>query len=113
MSVESQVMTQEGKLSGKVGKHKLLTGEFATLAAAGANIDSKVCFVNFAGNSHNLNAFAVQIQPVGTSDGFSSHWPEWAYSIAKDAFLYNKKVWVIYEGGTPWGDKLLQVHLVN
>ncbi len=70
------------------------------------------CWVNFLGNARNLNEYHVQIQITNSSDAYSSDWPEWAYLLARDAFLNDKILWVIYKGDFPWGRNLWQVHLL-
>jgi len=46
---------------------------------------------------------------------FAGQWPEWAYQVARDAFLYGKQIMVVTPAppdGQPDGDKLLSVRLV-
>lgn len=70
------------------------------------------CWVNFCGNAHNRGEYQVQIQITNSTDAYSSGWPEWAYLVARDAFLNEKILWVIYKGDYPWGTNLWQVHLL-
>jgi hypothetical protein len=44
------------------------------------------------------------------SSGWASTWPAWAYEIARDALLYNKKVWVL-SNGDPFGPNITSVLL--
>ena len=45
---------------------------------------------------------------------FAGQWPEWAYQVARDAYLYGKQIMVVTPAppdGQPDGDKLLSVRL--
>lgn len=69
---------------------------------------SGIYTVVYAGYAANLDEYHVQINR-GT-DGYASDWPEWAYILAKEALLNNKKLWVI-SNGAPFGRNLEQVFL--
>jgi len=46
---------------------------------------------------------------------FEGQWPEWAYLVARDAFLYGKQIVVLTPAppdGRPDGEKLLSVRLI-
>jgi len=61
--------------------------------------------IAFAGQ-YATGSFAVQYNnPQG---GFSSAWPEWAFRLAKDALLGNRRVWVA-SNGDPFGSNLVFV----
>jgi hypothetical protein len=45
-----------------------------------------------------------------TNTGWASAWPEWAFEIAKDALINDKKVWVI-ANDEPFGSNLTNVIL--
>jgi len=47
---------------------------------------------------------------VSGGSGYGSAWPEWAFDLARDALLHDKKVRVIAKGD-PYGDNLVQVDL--
>jgi hypothetical protein len=72
------------------------------LAAAG--VGSDVGAIAFAGRSSTGGLVQVNI----STGGFSSQWPEWAFSVAEGALHFNKKVWVIYNN-QPFGSNLIQV----
>lgn len=61
--------------------------------------------IAFAGQ-HSTGSFAVQYN--NQQGGFSSAWPEWAFKLAKDALLGNRRVWVA-SNGDPFGSNLLFV----
>lgn len=70
--------------------------------------------VNFAGIAGTSDKkFRVQVSNIHTGEGYSSPWPEWAYNIARDAFLFNKQLWIITDNKPPFGSNLLQAHLVS
>jgi len=81
--------------------HKEISGK---LTAAG--LASDVGSIAFAGRT---SAGSGQVQLNIPSGGFSSTWPEWAYGVAEGALHFNKKVWVIYSGSSPFGANLLNV----
>jgi hypothetical protein len=97
----------EIRFQGTIGEQGILpevVKEFTKDAKAG------IFSVMFAGNAANLNEYHVQIN--NGPDGYSSDWPEWAYNIAKEAILHNKRIWVIYKD-VPFGFNLLQVHIFH
>jgi len=75
-------------------------------ALASQGIGAKVGVIQFAGRVKD-GTYGVQFNADG--NGWSSRWPEWAYEVAREALLHNKRVWVIYEGDMPFGPNLLQV----
>ncbi len=75
-----------------------------TTALAAAGIGSDIGTIAFAGRSSTGGLVQVNV-PAG---GFSSQWPEWAFSVAEGALHFNKKVWVIYNN-QPFGSNLIQV----
>jgi hypothetical protein len=46
----------------------------------------------------------------GHRSTFAGPWPEWAYQVARDAFLYGKQI-VVVTPAPPDGEKLLSVRL--
>lgn len=77
-------------------------------AALNAGLNSVVGTVAFAGST-NTGSKNVQFNVDG-GGGYSSNWPEWAYSIAKDALLNRKKLWVL-SNGDPFGSNLLCAYI--
>ncbi|MCU1575060.1 MAG: hypothetical protein JWO93_3142 [Micrococcaceae bacterium] len=75
-------------------------------AAAAAGFQSATGTIAFAGQ-YSSGAFAVQFN-VLNGGGFSSTWPQWAFELAKDALLGNKRVWVA-SNGDPFGSNLVFV----
>jgi hypothetical protein len=76
--------------------------------ALNAGLNSVVGTVAFAGSTNTVSK-NVQFNVDG-GGVYSSNWPEWAYSIAKDALLKRKKLWVI-STGDPFGTNLQLVYL--
>jgi hypothetical protein len=76
--------------------------EIATAVEA-AGFQSLIGTIAFAGQNAN-GSFSVQFN-VQNGGGFSSAWPQWAFSLAKDAVLANKRVWV-GSNGDPFGSNL-------
>jgi hypothetical protein len=76
--------------------------ELATAVQA-AGFQSLIGTIAFAGQNAN-GSFSVQFN-VQNGGGFSSAWPQWAFSLAKDALLANKRVWV-GSNGDPFGSNL-------
>ena len=79
--------------------------EIATAVQA-AGFQSLTGTIAFAGQSSN-GSFSVQFNVQG-GGGFSSAWPQWAFSLAKDALLGNKRMWV-GSNGDPFGSNLVFV----
>jgi hypothetical protein len=71
-----------------------------------AGLQSSVGTITFAGQNSN-GGYSVQFD-VQNGSGFSSAWPQWAFSLAKDALLANKRVWV-GSNGDPFGSNLVFV----
>lgn len=71
-----------------------------------AGFQSSIGTIAFAGQNSN-GSFSVQFN-VQNGGGFSSAWPQWAFSLAKDALLANKRVWV-GSNGDPFGSNLVFV----
>jgi len=70
-----------------------------------AGLQTSTGTIAFAGQ-YASGSFAVQYNsPQG---GFSSAWPEWAFKLAKDALLGNRRVWVA-SNGDPFGSNLVFV----
>jgi hypothetical protein len=70
-----------------------------------AGLTTSTGTIAFAGQ-YATGSFAVQYNsPTG---GFSSTWPEWAFNLAKDALLGNRRVWVA-SNGDPFGSNLVFV----
>ncbi|HEY6839260.1 MAG TPA: hypothetical protein VI389_10990 [Geobacteraceae bacterium] len=69
------------------------------------NLKSNKGWINHAGRVAD-GTFQVEFDIH--SDGYSSRWPQWAYEVALQAVIHNKKVWVISDG-IPYGQNLLQV----
>jgi hypothetical protein len=82
--------------------------EIATAVQA-AGFQSSVGTIAFAGQNSN-GSFSVQFN-VQNGGGFSSAWPQWAFSLAKDSLLANKRVWV-GSNGDPFGSNLVFVHIL-
>ncbi len=76
--------------------------EIATAVQA-AGFQSSTGTIAFAGQN-STGSFSVQFN-VQNGGGFSSAWPQWAFSLAKDALLGNKRVWVGSDGD-PFGSNL-------
>jgi hypothetical protein len=74
------------------------------------NVESGIYVVAYAGYAQSLKEYHVQIN-LGSS-GYASDWPEWAYLLAREALLANKRLWVI-STGTPYGKNLQQVLIYN
>jgi|APCry1669188910_1035180.scaffolds.fasta_scaffold20400_2 hypothetical protein len=72
-------------------------------AALSAGLNSVVGTVSYAGST-STGSKQVQFNIDG-GGGYASNWPEWAYSIAKDALLNRKKLWII-SIGDPFGSNL-------
>lgn len=70
------------------------------------NSQGEIFTVAFAGYAASLKEYHVQINAEGT--GYSSDWPRWAFELAKEALLNDKRLWVI-SNGEPWGRNLIQV----
>ncbi len=79
--------------------------EIATAVQA-AGLQSLTGTIAFAGQNSN-GSFSVQFN-VQNGGGFSSAWPQWAFSLAKDALLADKRVWV-GSNGDPFGSNLVFV----
>ena len=79
--------------------------EIATAVEA-AGFQSFIGTIAFAGQ-HASGSFSVQFN-VQNGGGFSSAWPQWAFSLAKDSLLANKRVWV-GSNGDPFGSNLVFV----
>jgi hypothetical protein len=82
--------------------------EIATAVQA-AGFQSSIGTIAFAGQNSN-GSFSVQFN-VQNGGGFSSAWPQWAFSLAKDSLLANKRVWV-GSNGDPFGSNLVFVHIL-
>jgi hypothetical protein len=95
------------EFQGTIGTSKILQEVFNEFTKDAENGKFDVAF---AGYAINLKEYHVQIN-LG-SNGYSSDWPEWAYNIAREAFLYNKRLWVIYKE-VPFGRNLMHVLLIN
>jgi hypothetical protein len=65
--------------------------------------------IAFAGR-HSTGDYAVQYNDQ--NGGFSSAWPQWAFELAKDALLGNKRVWVA-SNGDPFGSNLVFVMILG
>lgn len=72
---------------------------------------SGIFYVVFAGYANHLMEFQVQINSID-NHGYASDWPEWAYLIAKEALLHNKRIWVIFKD-IPYGRNISHVLLLN
>jgi hypothetical protein len=81
--------------------------ELAELTAQ-AGFNATVGTVAFAGG-YSSTMFAVQFN--NQNGGFSSAWPQWAFELAKDALLNNKRLWV-GANGDPFGSNLVFVHIL-
>jgi hypothetical protein len=79
-----------------------------TRAASSLALASHIGRVVLAGSSSSGSNW-VQFNVDG-GGGYASSWPQWAFSIARDALLHNTKVWVI-ANGDPFGSNLTQVLL--
>lgn len=80
-----------------------------TEAIALAGFQSSICTVAFAGQ-YATGSYAVQVN--NQNGGFSSTWPQWAFELAKAAFLGNKRLW-IGSNGEPFGSNLVFVLLYS
>ena len=89
--------------NGKIGEYGLLP---QVLDIYSKDNYSGIYTVAFAGYAVKLKEYHVQINK-GT-EAYSSDWPEWAYNLAKEALLNNKKLWVV-TNGIPYGCNLEQV----
>ena len=69
-------------------------------------------WVVFAGYAQNLKEYHVQINNCNRNEGYSSDWPEWAYLLAKEALLYNRKLLVV-STGVPYGPNIAQVLVMH
>ena len=74
-------------------------------AVAAAGFQAAVGTVAFAGR-YSSGDFSVQFNT--DTGGFSSTWPQWAFELAKDALLGNKRIWVA-SNGDPFGANLVFV----
>jgi hypothetical protein len=81
-----------------------------TAAVQAAGFQSLIGTIAFAGQNAN-GSFSVQYN-VQNGGGFSSAWPQWAFSLAKDALLANKRVWV-GSNGDPFGSNLVFVLILQ
>jgi hypothetical protein len=75
-------------------------------AVARAGFQSSIGTIAFAGQ-YAAGNYNVQFNAQNGS-GYSSSWPQWAFALAKDALLANKKVWV-GSNGDPFGSNLVFV----
>lgn len=75
-------------------------------AAVRAGFQSASGTIAFAGQ-YAAGNYAVQFN-VQNGGGYSSSWPQWAFALAKDALLGNKRVWVA-SNGDPFGSNLVFV----
>jgi hypothetical protein len=75
-------------------------------AAARAGFQTATGTIAFAGQ-YATGSYAVQFN-AQNAGGYSSSWPQWAYELAKDALLGNKRVWVA-SNGDPFGSNLVFV----
>lgn len=78
-------------------------------AIAAAGFQAFIGTIAFAGQNSN-GSFSVQFN-VQNGSGFSSTWPQWAFSLAKDALVAGKRVWV-GSNGDPFGSNLVFVFLL-
>jgi hypothetical protein len=78
--------------------------EIADLVAA-AGFQATTGTIAFAGQ-YATGTYAVQYNDQ--NGGFSSEWPQWAFELAKDALLGNRRVWVA-SNGEPFGANLVFV----
>jgi hypothetical protein len=75
---------------------------------AQAGLSSFVGTIAFAGQNSS-GEYEVQFNDSSSNTGYSSAWPQWAFSLAKDALLGGgKSVWLI-TNGDPFGTNLLTV----
>jgi hypothetical protein len=70
-----------------------------------AGFQATIGTIAFAGR-YATGEFAVQYNDQ--NGGFSSAWPQWAFELAKDALLGNKRAWVA-SNGDPYGPNLVFV----
>ena len=54
----------------------------------------------------------LAVQYNDQNGGFSSSWPQWAFDLAKEALLGNKRVWVA-SNGDPFGTNLVFVMILG
>jgi hypothetical protein len=78
-------------------------------AVANVGLQARKGFVVFAGR---VADGTTRVQFNVNSDGWSSPWPEWAFTQAQLALVNNLPLWVI-SNGVPFGPNLLQVHVVH
>ncbi|WP_433292060.1 hypothetical protein ACQP2F_27010 [Actinoplanes sp. CA-030573] len=76
--------------------------------AAENAITSNIGRIVLAGRT-SANSTWVQFN-IDNGGGYASTWPEWAFAIARDALLNDKKVWVL-ANGDPFGGNLVNVLL--
>lgn len=69
------------------------------------NLKSNKGWINHAGRVAD-GTYHVEFDIRG--EGYSSRWPQWAYEVALQAVIHNKKIWVISDG-VPFGQNLFQV----
>jgi hypothetical protein len=77
-------------------------------AVTAAGFQASIGTIAFAGQYSN-GGFAVQYN--NETGGFSSTWPQWAFALAKDALLGNRRVWVA-SNGDPFGANLVFVMIM-
>lgn len=71
-----------------------------------------------------LNSYIGEVKQIGYDErnprivyfesnltGWSSNWNEKSYELAKMAFLYNKRMWIISDG-TPVAGNIKQIYLL-
>jgi hypothetical protein len=75
-------------------------------AAVRGGLQSVTGTISFAGQ-YTSGTYSVQFNAQNGS-GYSSSWPQWAFALAKDALLGNKRVWV-GSNGDPFGSNLVFV----
>jgi hypothetical protein len=75
-------------------------------AAVRAGLQTVSGTIAFAGQ-YASGSYSVQFNAQDGS-GYSSSWPQWAFALAKDALLGNKRVWVA-SNGDPFGSNLVFV----
>jgi hypothetical protein len=60
----------------------------------------------------NSGEFSVEYHVSSANTAYVSHWPGWAFELAKAALLYDKEVWVL-SNGDPLGDNLVEVLILR
>lgn len=75
-------------------------------AAADAGLQISVGTIAMAGQL-STGDYSVWINKEN-GQGYTSTWPRWAFELAKDALLGNKRVWVS-SNGDPLGSNLVSV----